>query len=265
MIINFSKYHGAGNDFILIDNRNIELNLSSKQINYLCNRQLGIGADGLILVEKNKTKESDFYMKYYNSDGNEGTMCGNGGRCIAAYAKNLDIIADKTNFMAIDGEHFAEIIENKGNVDFEIKIKMINVSEIIDIEGDYYLNTGSPHFVVFVDNAKNADVVGMGRFLRYNKQLFPEGANINFVSFKNARLLVRTYERGVENETLSCGTGVTAAAIAITKKLNLPFNKILVDTLGGSFEVEFENNNNLYSNIWLKGPVKKVFDGQIAI
>lgn len=264
MKLTFSKIHGAGNDFIMIDNRSKSIDLSENQIAYLCNRRLGIGADGLILLENASDVKADFSMKYYNADGKEGTMCGNGGRSIVAFAELNGIFNETYLFEAIDGLHQANILASDSSF-FDINIQMQDVDEIKPIEDDLFLNTGSPHFVVFVDNALNADVVGMGKMLRYDNRFAPNGTNVNFVSFSKGRLFVRTYERGVEDETLSCGTGITASAIAITEKLNLPFSKIEIDAPGGAFTVSFEKNNNKYHNIWLRGPVKHVFNGIIEL
>ncbi len=264
MKLTFSKIHGAGNDFIMIDNRLNDINLTTNQVEFLCNRRIGIGADGLILLENASDDKADFSMKYYNADGKEGTMCGNGGRSIVAFAHLKGIIHDTYLFEAIDGMHHANIISTSPSL-FDIQIQMQEVKEITDIEEDLFLNTGSPHLVVFVDNAINADVVGMGKMLRNSNRFAPNGTNVNFVSFSKGRLFVRTYERGVEDETLSCGTGITASAIAITEKLNLPFSKIEIDAPGGAFTVSFEKNNNKYHNIWLRGPVKHVFNGIIEL
>lgn len=265
MIVHFSKFHGAGNDFIMIDNRLSEYNLSEEQVFLACHRRFGIGADGLILLQKSKFVDSNFSMKYYNSDGKEGTMCGNGGRCIVAFASINGIKNTHFVFDAIDGMHEAEILSTQNDTSFDVNLKMKSIEHIESHEDGLFMDSGSPHFVVFVDDAKRADVVGMGKMLRHDPRFSPGGANVNFVSFSNGRLFVRTFERGVEDETLSCGTGVTASAIAIYKELNLPFNRVAVDTLGGYFEVDFEEKNNLFSNIWLRGPVKVVYSGTIKL
>lgn len=265
-ILNFSKFHGAGNDFIMVDNRQSQYSLTQVQIHFLCQPRLGIGADGLILLQESTVEGADFSMKYYNSDGFEGTMCGNGGRCITAFAYLQGIKKDHFMFDAIDGLHYSDILSYDNLALFDIKLKMKAVSAI-NIHHDYYvLDTGSPHIVVFVDNAQHADVVGMGKMLRYDTQITEHGANVNFASFNHGRLYVRTYERGVENETLSCGTGITASAISLVKHLNLPLSKIAVDARGGSFEVTFETTDaGEYQNIWLRGPVTSVFNGKIEI
>lgn len=261
MTLSFFKFHGAGNDFIMIDNRDQSISLSQKQVFLLCHRRLGIGADGLILLESPKSEKAHFSMKYYNSDGFEGTMCGNGGRCITAFAQHLGFEQNSFLFDAIDGLHYANILSKSANSLYNITLKMTPVKEIIETKEDSFLDTGSPHLVVFVDNAKNADVVGMGKLLRNDPRFAPGGTNVNFVSYSNGRLFVRTYERGVEDETLSCGTGITASALAIAKKLNLPFQQIDIDALGGEFKVTFEKSVDGYDNIWLQGPVKLAFEG----
>lgn len=261
----FSKFHGAGNDFIMIDNRAKVFNLNCEQIAFLCHRRYGIGADGLILLETTTTEGAHFSMKYFNSDGREGTMCGNGGRSIVAFAHTKGICAPSYLFDAIDGLHHSQILSNEESHSFDIRLQMQDVTTIKPEEEDLFLNTGSPHLVVFVDNAKNADAVGMGRMLRNDPRFAPGGTNVNFISFSKGRVFVRTYERGVEDETLSCGTGITASAIAIAEKLELPLNSIELDAIGGSFTVTFDKTTEGYRNIWLRGPVKFVFEGTVEI
>jgi diaminopimelate epimerase len=265
MVLHFSKFHGAGNDFVMVDNRDGQYSLSQEQIHFLCQQHLGIGADGLILLQNSNVDNVDFSMKYYNSDGFEGTMCGNGGRCITAFAALQGIDKKSFTFDAIDGLHYSEILAMDSKLGFDIKLQMKPVSAIQELDEYYLLDTGSPHLVVFVDNAKNADVVGMGKMLRYDRNITENGTNVDFVSYKKGRLFVRTYERGVENETLSCGTGITASAIAIAKKLDLPFESIAIDALGGAFEVSFHHIGQEFRNIWLRGPVTRVFDGTIEL
>jgi len=260
MILNFSKYHGAGNDFILIDNRKGEINLTTKEVSFLCNRHLGIGSDGLMLL--NSGNNNDFEMQYYNSDGNESTMCGNGGRCITAFASALGIISKTTKFSATDGLHTAEIIDDKGRIKY-IRLQMCDVKEVIKSEHYFLLNTGSPHYVEFVDNVEAMDVFSEGRKIRYDKKFATEGLNVNFVQIKENHLFVRTYERGVEDETLSCGTGVTASALAYATDKNI--SKVYIHTLGGNLTVSFEKRNNTYKNIFLEGEACLVFEGKIEI
>ena len=257
MNITFYKYEGTGNDFIMIDNRDHlfpkeNLNLIHK----LCDRHFGIGADGLILVENDS--DTDFKMLYFNADGNEGTMCGNGGRCIVAFANKLGIISEKTTFNAIDGLHHASMENDL------VSLQMIDIDTIEVYDKYVFTNTGSPHHVQLVDDLENYDVISKGRKIR--NEYGNEGSNINFVAQTNENSFnVRTYERGVENETLACGTGVTAVAIAMHKTKKTNSNKINLQVLGGELEVSFEVENNHYKNVFLKGPATFVFKGKIEI
>jgi diaminopimelate epimerase len=206
----FFKYHGGGNDFIFIYDPNKNFNDSPDFIHTLCMRQTGIGADGLILIHNAKKEGVDFEMRYFNADGYEGSMCGNGGRCAVAFAKKMGIIQNKAYFHGIDGFHHGQIIKEEGNK-HEVSIQMINVNSIIPFESGYFLNTGSPHVVIFVQNIEDYDVIKEGKRIRYHSD-FPQGTNVNFVEIKEDHIFVRTFERGVEDETLSCGTGVTASS-----------------------------------------------------
>lgn len=265
MNILFEKYHGGGNDFIIIDNRFEKIILKSEQIHFLCDRHLGIGADGLIELLPPTNNQVAFKMKYYNSDGKEGSMCGNGGRSIVAFANHLGLIKKEVHFEAFDGNHFAKI-DVCLNDEWVITLQMSDVNEVKELdENEYFLNTGSPHLVVFVHKASLVDVEGMGKMLRNQKRFAPDGLNVNFVSADNGIINVRTYERGVEAETLSCGTGVTASAIAAKKYYQILENIIQLKTIGGNFKVEFEQSNQKYSNVKLTGPVKRVFGGNISI
>jgi len=257
MHIQFYKYQGTGNDFILIDNRQFKFpKNNAKFIAQLCNRRFGIGADGLILLEP--SDKYDFTMVYYNADGNEGSMCGNGGRCTVAFAKMLEVIHNETTFEATDGVHEA-IIDN--NV---VSLKMIDVSEVEKFEDHLFLDTGSPHHITFVDDVKNVNVKITGRKIRYGSPYFEEGSNVNFVQKLDKNTFkVRTYERGVEDETLSCGTGVTAVAIAAHKAHKTENNLVTLETRGGNLEVSFDHDNNIYKNVFLKGKAKLVFTGEI--
>lgn len=260
MQLQFYKYQGTGNDFVLIDNRKNEIELTFEQIKFLCNRRFGIGADGLMLLELEPGV--DFKMIYFNSDGNPSSMCGNGGRCITAFAKHLGIIIDKAKFIAVDGIHEAIIDEDE-----TVSLKMQDVKTIEIGDNFFYLNTGSPHYVKLINDVQNFDVVTNGKNIRYNERFTEEGTNVNFIEKINDELVVRTYERGVEDETLSCGTGVTAAAIvAALEGISNSKNNCLIKTLGGNLEVTFEKvlTQNFY-NIWLKGPAQKVFDGIINL
>ena len=258
--LRFYKYQGCGNDFIILDNRSKEIKLSTQQINKLCNRHFGIGADGLMLLEHEQGY--DFKMIYYNSDGNESSMCGNGGRCITAFAKQLGVIKDSALFMAVDGEH-SSLIEDK-----IISLKMNDVSLIEKHEGYYYLNTGSPHVVKWVEDINDYNVFEEGKKIRYSEPFNRQGGtNVNFIELKEDKIFIRTYERGVENETLACGTGVTAAALieAITNQ-SLHTNFCNVVTLGGNLMVTYhKQDNNSFVNIWLKGAAEFVFEGDFAL
>jgi len=258
----FYKYHGTGNDFIMLDGRNKKFNLpDEKQINALCHRQFGIGADGLIVIKN--SKKADFEMLYFNADGKPGSMCGNGGRCTIAFAKELDIIKNKTTFLAFDGEHTGEV-DSKGKF---ITLKMSDVNGIEYKGNDFELNTGSPHYIVFDKDILNIDVFKEGRKIRYNKHYAKQGINVNFVEIKSKQLFVRTYERGVENETLSCGTGVTASALAFATLKKVQKNyRVNIQTPGGKLEVSFKTkNHNQFTDIYLTGPATLVYQGQITI
>ena len=259
MMLECFKYQGTGNDFVLIDNRNQDILLTTEQIKWLCDRRFGIGADGLMLLEFQEGV--DFKMVYYNSDGNESSMCGNGGRCITAFAKRSGIIENSAKFMAIDGVH-----ESKIEDEF-VSLKMNEVKQIETGENYFYLNTGSPHYVKFVDDIDNFDVFTEGKKIRYNDRFKEEGTNVNFIQNTEHELVVRTYERGVENETLSCGTGVTAAALVAALTGNSTTkNNCAIKTLGGNLNVTFEKvlESNFY-NIWLEGSAVFVFKTSIKI
>lgn len=258
MKIQFYKYQGTGNDFVMIDNRqNIFPKNDTKLIKSLCDRRFGIGADGLILLENHPSL--DFKMVYYNSDGNESSMCGNGGRCLVAFAKQLNVIQDKATFEAIDGLHHATIT-NEGIVSLQMK----DVEDIKVNEDFVFLNTGSPHHVALVDDLQQFDVKNEGAKIRYSELYGNTGSNVNFVKqLENDIFAVRTYERGVEDETLSCGTGVTAVAIAMYKTGKTTNNEINLKVEGGNLKVKFEVNDNLFTNVFLIGPATFVFEGTI--
>ena len=258
MKIKFYKYQGTGNDFVMIDNRqNIFPKNNTKLIEELCDRRFGIGADGLILLENDNS--TDFKMVYYNSDGNESSMCGNGGRCLVAFAKKMNVINNETTFIATDGLHHATISEN-GIVSLQMK----DVDQV-NIHTDYvFLNTGSPHHVTLVDDLEHFDVATNGAKIRYSDLYGKAGSNVNFVNqISENHFAVRTYERGVEDETLSCGTGVTAVAIAMNAIGKTAANQIELDVQGGKLEVSFEKNNGVYSNVHLIGPATFVFEGEV--
>ena len=255
MKINFTKYEGNGNDFIIIDDRKEEFSEDNVlMISKLCDRKFGIGADGLILLRKHKVY--DFQMIYFNSDGNESSMCGNGGRCLVSYALQLDIDLKTNSFLAIDGVHKFKVVDN------EIYLKMNDVKDIVVKNGYNFLNTGSPHVVQIVENVDEINVYEQGKKIRRQFQEM-NGVNVNFVSFNNDIIKCRTFERGVENETLSCGTGVVAVALYVFKKKKISDNKIIVSTNGGNLSVSFKNEGNSFQEIWLKGDINKIFDGLI--
>lgn len=261
MKLHFYKYQGAGNDFILIDNREIGFNHHGKEIiASLCDRRFGIGADGIMFLQN---KEGyDFEMVYYNSDGNPSSMCGNGGRCIVAFARHLDIITTETNFLAVDGPHYAKISENGDWV----SLQMIDVDVIKNDKDAFVLNTGSPHFVQCTTNLSQKDVYSEGKAIRYNETYKAEGININFVEDLGDHYFVRTYERGVEDETYACGTGVTAVALAMAKHKNQTGEITTpIKVLGGDLTIRFNYDGNRFTNIFLEGPAKQVFTGGINI
>ena len=260
MILRFSKYHGTGNDFIIIDNRNKIFSEDQKLIHSLCHRQFGIGADGLMVVSNHES--FDFSMKYYNSDGNEGSMCGNGGRCIAAYYHKNISKKNVIQFEAVDGTHHAEIIAIDKNIT-HVQLQLHKVEKVERNNSDFLLNTGSPHLVKFVDSVDSIDVKITGRDIRYNSHFAPDGINVNFVEFRYDKLYVRTYERGVEDETLSCGTGVAASAIAASFIKDRSEFEII--TKGGSLTVSFNKQADSFNNIWLTGPACFVYSGEIEI
>ena len=257
MNLTFYKYQGTGNDFVMVDNRDDVFPKSNVQlVASLCDRKFGIGGDGLILLENDE--QTDFKMVYYNSDGNTSTMCGNGGRCLVAFAKYLGIIIDEATFMAVDGLHKASV---DGDV---VSLQMQDVKEV-KVNPDYlFLDTGSPHHVQLVEDVYKVDVPTEGAKLRYG--LYGEnGSNINFVTSNDQDSFnVRTYERGVEDETLSCGTGVTAVALAMHNIGKVSGNNVAIKTLGGNLKVKFERSDKGYHNIHLIGPAKQVFKGEIV-
>ncbi|HEY1039998.1 MAG TPA: diaminopimelate epimerase [Bacteroidia bacterium] len=259
MKIHFYKYQGTGNDFILIDNRNKAISLSTEQIKFMCDRRFGIGADGLMLLENEAG--FDFKMVYYNSDGNRSSMCGNGGRCITAFAKKLGVIKDSAHFIAVDGPHQSTLESDN------VRLQMNNVTGIEKIGEDHYLNTGSPHYVKVVSDLDTLNVFEEGRKVRYNERFKEKGTNVNFIEEKKDGLHVRTYERGVEDETFSCGTGVTAAAlVASTFGKYIDQNSCTIITPGGKLNVAFKKiSENNFSDVWLTGPATFVFEGDIVI
>jgi diaminopimelate epimerase len=269
--IHFSKYQATGNDFILIDNRSGQYSLSTDQIKHLCHRKFGIGADGLILIEKHP--ELDFNLVYYNSDGSQ-SLCGNGSRAAVSMAASLGMLKTKARFNAYDGIHEADLLPSG-----IVRLKMNDVGKVQTLGEDYFINTGSPHYIKFIGAIEEYPVFQEGQKIRYDDKYKPGGTNVNFVELldENA-IFVRTYERGVENETLSCGTGVTAAALAAHYKgYSSP---VKIGTIGGELLVEFkpgqsvnENGNSgtpasqpgTFTDIFLIGPAKLVYEGDLEL
>ena len=258
MKLTFYKYQGTGNDFVMIDNRQQLFDKNNtKNIARLCDRRFGIGADGLILLENHP--ELDFKMVYYNADGNESSMCGNGGRCITAFANHLGIIESQASFEAIDGLHQA-IIDNE-----IVKLQMQDVISVERHNQHVFLNTGSPHHVQMENDINELAIKEVGSKIRYGQPYNEFGTNVNFVKKLSEDIFkVRTYERGVEDETLSCGTGVTAVAIAMFETGETQSNLITLETEGGKLQVSFEKKDGIFSNIWLIGPAVQVFKGEIS-
>jgi len=250
----FSKYQGTGNDFIMIDDRKETFELDNNTfIAHLCHRRFGIGADGLILLRNHK--KADFEMIYYNADGFLTTLCGNGSRCAVQFAQDLGLVNNTCSFMTVQGLLTASILDDL------VEINMPDVKSVETYEDHYFLHTGSPHHVCYVNDVKSYDVFNTGRNIRYGAPYFNEGSNVNFVEKLDAhKIFVRTYERGVEDETLSCGTGVTAAALVHSLKGGV--SPIQVQTPGGDLTISFEKGTSGgFKNIRLKGPAVRVFEG----
>ncbi len=258
MNIAFYKYQGTGNDFVMIDNRTSFFpKKNTDLVAFLCDRKFGIGADGLILLENDLS--TDFKMVYYNSNGKESTMCGNGGRCLVAFANQLGVIDNEATFIAVDGLHKATVKDNF------VSLQMADVHKIREQENYFYLDTGSPHHVQFVKNLSQMDVDKEGRKLRYG--IYGEtGSNINFVEqIESGEITIRTYERGVEGETLSCGTGVTATAISIYKSKRQQELPIVLQTKGGALSVRFKECEGDFTDVYLEGSAQFVFSGEITV
>ena len=259
MEITFFKYQGTGNDFIMIDDRSGSFPVSQELIASLCHRRFGIGADGLILLQN--ADGYDFRMVYFNADGGEGSMCGNGGRCVVRFAHDLGLFESNTLFIAVDGPH-----EATASADI-IRLRMSPV-DTVELHEEYdFMNTGSPHYVTYVEDIKNADVVDIGKDIRYGPVFGPAGGtNVNFVQVLDKNhLSVRTYERGVEDETYSCGTGVTACALSAHIREGWK-GAITVETLGGTLEVDYnEPAAGEFDDIYLIGPAVKVYVGAFEI
>lgn len=260
MIVDFFKYQGTGNDFIILDNReNFYAGITNEEVKFMCNRHKGIGADGLMLL--NQKENFDFEMVYFNADGNPGSMCGNGGRCLVKFASEMGIKKKEYSFTAIDGPHLAEI-----DLDKEVSLKMNDVNKVDFDLNHYVLDTGSPHYVQNVNDLREFNVFAEGQKIRQSKEFAKEGINVNFVEkLDKNHIYVRTYERGVEDETLSCGTGITAAALISAHNDN-GFNRVEVKTRGGELSVEFDKiSETEFTNIWLTGPATFVFRGKIEL
>jgi len=254
----FYKYQGTGNDFVMIDNRNNVFDKANlKQVQQLCDRRFGIGADGLILIEN--LDDLDFNMIYFNADGSQ-SFCGNGSRCAVAFAKYLGIIEKQAMFLSTDGEHEAWI-NNEG----EVSLKMHDVESLEKGNDYYFIDTGSPHYIVNVEDVKAVDVKEKGAAIRFNDRFKVEGTNVNFVKYNNNTLDIRTYERGVEDETLSCGTGVTAAALSLADSQSLDAGVIHINASGGNLKVGFKRNGNGFKDIWLIGSATFVYKGEVGI
>ena len=260
MELEFYKYQGTGNDFVMIDNRSNSFPKENTQlVAHLCDRRFGIGADGLILLDNDAT--TDFRMVYYNSDGNLSSMCGNGGRCLVAFAQKLNAIQNETTFMATDGLHYATV-----GADGIVSLQMIDVAEIKNTPDYSFLNTGSPHHVQLVTDLEHYNVKENGAAIRYGDLYGQQGSNVNFVKkIDDATFSLRTYERGVEDETLACGTGATAVAIAMNATGQTDLNTIHLNVEGGKLAVSFDTKDGKYTNVFLKGPAEFVFKGTIQI
>lgn len=255
-LVEFSKYQATGNDFILIDNRDGSLDdIDVPAISKLCDRRFGIGSDGLILIETDA--DTDFHMRFYNPDGSQ-SLCGNGSRCAVIFARSLGIIDNHTTFLAHDGRHEAEI---SGNI---VRLKMKDVTNVRNLGDGMFLDTGSPHLIQFVVNIDRCNVYSEGKRIRNGGLFKKDGVNVNFVEVLDKQdIYVRTYERGVEDETLSCGTGVTAAAVAAhIKNVQSP---VTIQTRGGELEVDYRKTGEKFTDIFLSGPAELVYTGEIKI
>ena len=260
MKLQFEKYQGTGNDFVMIDNREKRFNAMELPVSALCDRKFGIGADGVIVIEHHDSL--DFNMIYFNPDGSQ-SFCGNGSRCAVAFAHSLGMIGDETNFLSTDGAHFAQMRNGL------IELKMHDVTQVERVQSDFVINTGSPHYLRFVSDVNDIDIIPNAKEIRYNERFAKEGINVNFIEQKSdGGIRIRTYERGVEDETLSCGTGVTAAVLGDFlnhgAKASSSTNTI-VDSRGGTLSVRFTYSDNHFTNIFLVGPARKTYTGEIEI
>lgn len=263
MKLDFYKYQGAGNDFILVDNRKSSFPKNDVElISKLCKRHFGIGSDGLILIEKSTT--SDFYMEFFNPDGSQ-SFCGNGSRCAVLFAYHLGIVKKTCVFESKNGTNSAEIVAQD-----EVKLKMFDVpfSTIKKNDSDWILETGSPHYAIFKDEINSINIIQEARKIRYNEEYTTKGINVNYIAInplESDSIYVRTYERGVEDETLACGTGVTACALAYNLNVNQSAKSVKVNALGGQLLVSFEKDNHSFHSIFLQGPAKFVFKGEVDV
>lgn len=256
MTIHFEKYHGAGNDFIIIDNREAHFQLSARNIERMCERHFGIGADGAIEIRQ--SRNSDFYMRYYNADGQEGTMCGNGGRCAAAFAYRHNITGPEMKFETIDGIHHAHILNHT-----IVRLSLHDVDAIHQEKDHYFIDTGSPHYVKFVEEIDEQNFLTEANKLRHHYR--EGGTNVDYVVEEQDHLCIRTFERGVEAETLACGTGITAAALTLAYRDHLKQGPVGVKARGGFLKVYFTKEQHIFKNIWLEGPAAYVFKGEIQL
>jgi diaminopimelate epimerase len=261
MLLKFYKYQGTGNDFVMIDNRLEGIRLVREQVAFLCDRRFGVGADGLILLENEPGH--DFKMVYYNSDGRESSMCGNGGRCITQFAFHLGIKEDEYRFLAIDGLHLAKR-EDSGIISLKM-IDVGSVSNVLKARG-VFVDTGSPHYVEFQEGIDELNLVSEARIVRYSDEYKEEGVNVNYVELQDSEhLKMRTYERGVEDETFSCGTGVTAAVLGAYSKGIVKEQRIHIKTKGGDLSVTFKPDGKSFKEIWLTGAADFVYKGEIEL
>ncbi len=253
--LHFSKYQGAGNDFILIDNRSGTHQLSTDQIQKLCDRNFGIGSDGLILIEESDS--ANYFVNFYNPDGSQ-SFCGNGSRCAFRMAQRIGLVKKEGSFQAIDGLHQAKSISD------DVSISMSDVAGVDAYKDGFVLQTGSPHFVKFAEEIENIDLVKEAHSIRYDAHYKDKGINVNFVLPESDGIKMRTYERGVEAETLACGTGVTAAALVFALSRD-HVEAVKVQTRGGKLSVNFERAGQGFKKIWLTGPAEHVYDGNIEL